>query len=322
MVRDALRQFRQTYDKESFTQGTEGEVDFVERELGADRSQRILDIGCGTGRHAIELARRGYQVTGFDLSEAQLRLAREKAAQAGVVVEFQRRDATQPHFNQEFDAAIMFCEGAFPLMETDEKNHAILRHAGAALRPGGKLLLTTLNALFPLFHSVKDFLEANESGTTTDKLTFDLMTFRERAEMTFADDAGQSQTIQTNERYYTPCEMRWLLQTAGFATVDIFGCRLGQFSREGTRLPPRISRCWWWRRRPSATFRSHSHEQGGRPPNLHHLSTRRMALAGVQIQIREGTRVPPMIFRRALSIPWGVVGKSSVSLRQRAHFIP
>lgn len=224
--------FAKTYDKECFTQGTVGEVDFVERELGGDRSKRILDIACGTGRHAVELAKRGYRVTGFDLSEGQLRLAREKAAAAGVVVEFQRRDATQPHFDREFDAAIMFCEGAFPLMETDEKNHAILRHAGAALRPGGKLLLTTLNALFPLFHSVKDFLEAKESGATAQRLTFDLMTFRNRSELTFADDAGQSHSIETDERFYTPAEMRWLLQTAGFAKVDIFGCHIGQFSRE------------------------------------------------------------------------------------------
>jgi 2-polyprenyl-3-methyl-5-hydroxy-6-metoxy-1,4-benzoquinol methylase len=224
--------FGRSYDKQPFTQGTVGEVDFVERELGGDRTKRILDIGCGTGRHAVELARRGYQVTGLDLSEAQLRLAREKAAEAGVVVEFQCRDATQPHFHQEFDGAIMFCEGAFPLMETDEKNHAILRHAGAALRPGGKLLLTTLNVMFPLFHSVKDFLNASASGTATDKLTFDLMTFRERAELTFTDDAGRSQTIETNERYYAPSEMRWLLQTAGFVMVDVFGCHLGEFSRE------------------------------------------------------------------------------------------
>ena len=221
-----------TYDRESFTQGTAGEVDFVERELGADRSKRILDIACGTGCHAIELAKRGYRVTGFDLSEGQLRRAREKAAAAGVSVDFQCRDATQPHFEQEFDAAIMFCEGAFPLMETDEKNHAILRHAGAALRPGGKLLLTTLNALFPLFHSVKDFFDAHGSGEAADKLTFDLMTFRNRAELTFTDDVGQSHTIETDERYYTPAEMRWLLQTTGFGKVDIFGCRIGQFSRE------------------------------------------------------------------------------------------
>ena len=224
--------FGKTYDKECFTQGTVGEVDFVERELGTDRSKRILDIGCGTGRHAVELARRGYRVTGFDLSEGQLRLAREKAAEAGVTVDLHCRDATQPHFDGEFDAAIMFCEGAFPLMETDEKNFAILAHACAALRPGGKLLMTTLNALFPLFHSVKDFLNANETGTAIGELTFDLMTFREQAELTFIDDAGQSHTISTNERYYTPPEMRWLLRTAGFAKVEVFGCHLGQFSRD------------------------------------------------------------------------------------------
>ena len=100
------------------------------------------------------------------------------------------------------------------------------------MRPGGKLHLTTLNALFPLFHSVKDFLDAGASGAATDKLTFDLMTFREHAVMTFTDDAGQSQTLTTDERYYTPAEMRWLLETAGFAKVDIFGCHLGEFSRE------------------------------------------------------------------------------------------
>jgi 2-polyprenyl-3-methyl-5-hydroxy-6-metoxy-1,4-benzoquinol methylase len=224
--------FGKTYDKQCFTQGTVGEVDFVERELGGDRSKRILDIACGTGRHAIELAKRGYCVVGFDLSQGQLQAARDKATAAGVSVEFQRRDATQPHFMQGFDAALMFCEGAFSLMETDEKNFAILQHAATALRPGGKLMMTTLNALFPLFHSVQDFLNANERDAVTGGLTFDWMTFREHADLTFTDDDGQSQTIATDERYYTPPELRWLLLTAGFAKVDIFGCKLGQFSRD------------------------------------------------------------------------------------------
>lgn len=58
------------------------------------------------------------------------------------------------------------------------------------------------------------------------------MTFRNRAKLTFTDDAGLSHTIDTDERFYTPAEMRWLLRTAGFANVDIYGCHIGQFSRE------------------------------------------------------------------------------------------
>ena len=59
--------YARTYDKESFTQGTIQEVDFIESEIDSDKNRNILDIGCGTGRHAIELAKRGYKVTGIDL---------------------------------------------------------------------------------------------------------------------------------------------------------------------------------------------------------------------------------------------------------------
>jgi 2-polyprenyl-3-methyl-5-hydroxy-6-metoxy-1,4-benzoquinol methylase len=77
------------YDGEIFTQGTIGECEFIEKEITYVKSARILDIGCGTGRHAIELARRGYTVTGVDLSESQLARAREKAAAEQVAIDFQ-----------------------------------------------------------------------------------------------------------------------------------------------------------------------------------------------------------------------------------------
>ncbi len=57
----------------------------------------------------------------------------------------------------EFDLAIMLCEGAFPLMETDEMNYQILQTPPRALSHKGKLIFTTLNGLFPLFHSVTEF---------------------------------------------------------------------------------------------------------------------------------------------------------------------
>ena len=68
--------YGQKYDSESFTQGTIGECDFIEQEIDFDKSVKILDIGCGTGRHTIELSKRGYNVTGIDLSDSQLARAK------------------------------------------------------------------------------------------------------------------------------------------------------------------------------------------------------------------------------------------------------
>ena len=86
------------YDSECFTQGTIGECDFIEQETGHDRNIRILDIGCGTGRHSIELTRRGYTVTGVDLSDSQLARAREKAAADKLAIRFLKHDARELPF--------------------------------------------------------------------------------------------------------------------------------------------------------------------------------------------------------------------------------
>ena len=70
--------YGQKYDDESFTKGTLGECDFIEKELNFDKSLKILDVGCGTGRHSIELSRRGYKITGIDMSESQLETSKRK----------------------------------------------------------------------------------------------------------------------------------------------------------------------------------------------------------------------------------------------------
>lgn len=221
------------YDNEIFTQGTLGECDFIENEIAADKSHKILDIGCGTGRHSIELTKRGYHVTGIDLSDSQLQRAREKAAELKLVIDFQKYDARQLLFINEFDLAIMLCEGAFPLMETDEMNFQILQSAAKALRPGGKLIFTTLNGLFPLFHSVKDFLESSSQvgNAITSENSFDLMSFRDYNTTTFEDDNGIQKELHCNERYYVSSEITWLLKSLNFNTVEIFGSSLGAFSR-------------------------------------------------------------------------------------------
>jgi len=226
--------YAKVYDNENFTQGTVGECDFIEKELKFEKTLKVLDVGCGTGRHAIELTKRGYNVIGVDLSEAQLKRAREKAKENNLVIDFQCHDARNLPFNCEFDVAIMLCEGGFPLMETDEMNFEILKSVTKSLKPNAKFIFTTLNGLFPLYNSIEEFgASATKEGNATYKSnTFDLMTFRDHNITEVDDDSGNKVVLDCNERYYVPCEITWLLKSLGFKTIEIFGARLGEFSRE------------------------------------------------------------------------------------------
>jgi 2-polyprenyl-3-methyl-5-hydroxy-6-metoxy-1,4-benzoquinol methylase len=211
--------YGEKYDNEVFTQGTLGECDFIEEEVKSDKTLKILDVGCGTGRHSIELSKRGFSVTGIDLSETQLSRAREKAEREHLTINFVNQDARNLPFDKEFDAAIMICEGGFPLMETDEMNFEILKSVTKSLREHGEFIFTTLNGLYPLFHAVE--------GSTS----FDLMTFRDHNIFEFEDDLGNKKTLKCDERYYVPSEITWLLKSLGYRKIEIFGAKLGGFSR-------------------------------------------------------------------------------------------
>jgi len=89
-----------------------------------------------------------------------------------------------------------------------------------------------LNALFPLYHNLKDFLNAEPSGVKTGECTFDPMTFRDRTTMTVTDDDGNIKELEADERYYAPSEISWYLTSLRFKKSSIHGCRLGNFSRD------------------------------------------------------------------------------------------
>lgn len=225
--------YGEKYDNEVFTQGTIGECDFLEQEFNYDKSLKILDVGCGTGRHAIELTKRGYTVTGIDLSESQLARAKSKAEKEGLNIDFQLHDARNLPFNSEYGVAIMLCEGGFPLMETDEMNYEILKNVAKSLRSNCKFIFTTLNGLFPIFHSIEEFTAQGsvEGNAVYRNNSFDFMTFRDYNITEFEDDYGNKKVLESNERYYVPSEITWLLKSLGFNKIDIFGAKLGAFSR-------------------------------------------------------------------------------------------
>ena len=158
---------------------------------------------------------------------------REKAERNNLKIPFIKQDARDLSFNNEFDIAIMLCEGGFPLMETDEMNFKILNSVTKSLKEDGKFIFTTLNGLFPLYHSVEEFCAStSEDGNATYRSnSFDLMTFRDHNITEFVDDLGIKKTLECNERYYVPSEITWLLKSLGYNKIEIFGAKLGEFSR-------------------------------------------------------------------------------------------
>jgi len=153
------------YMENKFTRSTVAEVDFVLEELKLPSGSSILDVGCGTGRHSVEFARRGFRVTGIDLSVQMLAEAEKAAKRANVTVEWVNADATQFKATRMFDAAVCLCEGAFGLLGLDddpsEHDVKILHNIAAALKRGAGFILTTLNGFGKVRQINQDDVENN-----------------------------------------------------------------------------------------------------------------------------------------------------------------
>nr|MDO8134575.1 class I SAM-dependent methyltransferase [Candidatus Njordarchaeum guaymaensis] len=218
------------YMKEVFTQNTVKEVDFVIEELKLQPGCSILDMGCGTGRHSVELAKRGYRVTGVDISSGMLAEAEKAATEAGVRVEWIQADATKFKSRKTFDGAICLCEGAFGLLASSDHpighDLAILSNINAALKPGSKLILTTLNA----FEKIRRF-----SQEDVEKGKFDPVMMVEVFTMECVTPRGKK-SVLVRERGYVPTELFMLFGQADFEVEHIWGGTAGNWGRRKINL--------------------------------------------------------------------------------------
>ena len=219
------------YMENVFTQNTEREVDFLLEVFQLPPGSTILDMGCGTGRHAIELARRGYRVTGVDLSAGMLQRAREAAQQAGVDVTFVQADATAYRADTPFDAAICLCEGAFGLLgaadDAIQHDLQILQNIHASIKPGAPFMLTALLA----FRHIRNLTQSE-----VDAGAFNLVEMTEVSEIEWEGEAGDTQSVTVRERSYTPSELRLLMQVAGFAVQHIWSGTAGGWQKRPPQL--------------------------------------------------------------------------------------
>jgi cyclopropane fatty-acyl-phospholipid synthase-like methyltransferase len=213
------------YMQESFTTDTLREADFIVEEMALPPGSRILDMGCGTGRHSVELARRGYRMVGVDLSTGMLNEARKAADAAGVALELIEADATTVRLDEPVDGAICLCEGAFGLLSSRDEGHthdlAVLASIAYALKPGGKLILTALNGMAKIRNATPEHVADG---------IFDPMCLREAFTLNY-DLNGEARTFRTLERGFVPSELRLMLTVSGFDVQHIYGGTAGNWGR-------------------------------------------------------------------------------------------
>jgi cyclopropane fatty-acyl-phospholipid synthase-like methyltransferase len=198
------------YLENSFTTNTMNEVAFLLEELQLEIGKSILDIGCGVGRHSIPLAKRGYQVTGIDLSSGMLSQAKSTALSEGVRVTFIHADASTYESDVAFDAAICLCEGAIGLVGSNHDAHdydvQILTNVFKCLRPNGKFIITTMNG----FRIIRQY---NDSDIA--RGVFDPINMIETHSIVPAG-ATDSTEFRTRQRHYIPSEFCAMMRNIGF----------------------------------------------------------------------------------------------------------
>ncbi len=211
------------YDENVFTKNTLKEVDFLLDELGLSTGGSVLDVGCGTGRHSIELARRGYSVTGLDLSAEMLAKAAAAAKTAAVDVEWIRSDATSFSLPNKYDAAICLCEGSFGLLSQMDDPIAqplsILCNISRSVKPRARVMATVLSAARMLrAHSNEDVAAGR----------FDPLTLVESAESSPREGLP---AVTVRERGFAATELNLLFHLAGLSVVNMWGGTAGNWGR-------------------------------------------------------------------------------------------
>jgi SAM-dependent methyltransferase len=197
------------------------EANFIEESLGCEAGATILDLACGTGRHAVELASRGYQVVGFDLSLAMLARASDEAQDRKQKINFVQGDMREMTFEETFDGVFSW-NTSFGYFD-EEKNAAVIAKVHRALKKGGQFLLDVVNRDNLVRQAPSLAWFEGDGCICMDEMQIDFITSRMKVKRTLMMDDGRTKEIEYSIRVYSLHELGKMLHDNGFRVAEVSG---------------------------------------------------------------------------------------------------
>ncbi len=200
---------------------TNAEAGFLVKTLECAPGSCLLDVPCGNGRHSLELARRGYQMIGLDISEQFIEEARASSSAIGAQIEWVLGDMRHVEGESTFDGA--FCVGNSFGYFVYSDMEAFLNCVSRALKPEARFVVGTgiaAESILPnlkerTWYQVDDILFAIENRYQSEESCLD-------TDHTFVRD-GKVETRQSKHWVYTVGEIGRMLERAGLAVLEMYG---------------------------------------------------------------------------------------------------
>jgi SAM-dependent methyltransferase len=211
----------------SWVEQTKEQVDFIWEILELDGQERILDLACGFGRHALELSQRGCQVVGVDITSEYVNEARKQAGEQGCNAEFICADLRELRYKEEFDIVLNLADGAIGYLEDNDENLKLFDVIASALRPGGKHLMDICNGGYAAKHFPKRHWVFGAKSLSLADFEWD----RERSQMfygglefKYGEKLTRPEEIYSNPtRLYNLQELEKIFQSRGMVIRQAYG---------------------------------------------------------------------------------------------------
>jgi SAM-dependent methyltransferase len=208
-------------DAEEMMRKTSSEVDFLEGALHISPPARVVDVGCGFGRHAVEFSVRGFQVTGIDLSDELLEEASRASTDSGTSVTWLEMDMRNMEFTDKFDAAVCLYT-SFGYFD-EAQNLDVLRRMSRALIKNGRLVLDVENRDGLLLrYQPRDWYRTKAGDIVLENREFDPVNGRQRTEMTLISK-GRTVKHTLDIRWYSIPELKGMLAESGLRIETLYG---------------------------------------------------------------------------------------------------